>query len=475
MKLMRVRAAISRVPIKWKLTIGSAMLLFMLFAAYNVIQYFFVEKWMIDQEKLDIRESMDDILNYFLETETVLEESQFASVRDYLNKVNEKNQLIRVIDQTGKPLVVVSHAFMEQWIEPSPAYESELYITRHSGHSLMVIRSPITVFGFTGTVEIVKNRDDFDELSAAFVHVMLLCGLGAILLSGLGGGLLAWQLLKPLKSMAITIRNVKQKGLQERMQVHDNEDEISTLMRMFNRMMDQVELSFEQQSQFVEDASHELRTPIAIVEGHLAMLQRWGKDNPAVLEEGLAAAIEENQRLKGLVQELLVLTRVEQGSVDQDKQGASPDRVIQAILKKIAVVYPKVHFETILDGFTEVELGITEPHLEQLLLIVLDNAVKYSSDHGKVILRGSVSKNEACIDIIDYGIGIPQKDLQYVFNRFYRVDKARGGVQRGYGLGLAIAKRLVERYGGTLRIQSKESEGTTVSIAFPVIRSKGGV
>lgn len=469
---MKARLTWSSLPIKWKLTLLSSLLLFVLFSAYTTVQYWFVEQWMIKQEKTAVRQNMREILNYFLERELSFDEDDYPLIRNFLEKANEPNQLIRVLDEQGRPVVTVSNDVSEQWVEPTPMDNTELVGTRYSDHRLLVMRSPLTIFQFNGTIEIVKSMERFDKLIDAFFHVMIVCGAATVILSGLGGRLLARLLLKPLQAMADTIRNIKTKGLSERARVADNDDEMAQLMKMFNRMMDQVERSFRQQKQFVEDASHELRTPVAIIEGHLAMLQRWGKNDPAVLEESLQASAQELARLKGLIQELLALTRAEADALpEENAERTEPERSIRQIVKNAAVAYPHFRFELELDTLAGVCVAISQRHLEQIMLIVLDNAVKYSGESNIVRIAGKIENELVRLDVTDYGVGIAEADLPYVMDRFYRVDKARSGGQAGYGLGLAIANRLALRYGGTIDIRSKLGQGTTVSILLKLAQS----
>ncbi|MNH95264.1 Signal transduction histidine-protein kinase ArlS [compost metagenome] len=457
-----------QIPLKWKLTLGSTLLLVLLFAAYNMVQYIFVERWMIKQEEANTQEDMREILNYFLENEVSFEEAKFEPLRNFLEKINRRDQLIRVLNEKGEPILVVSDDIPEKWVEAKSVSRTELIGMKHTNDRLVIMRSPLTIFKFNGTVEIVKNIVNFEKLTQALFYVMVICGLGAVVISGLGGRLLAGQLLKPLQAMAETIRNIKQKGLHERMQTSNNQDEIATLMKMFNNMMDQVERSFQQQKQFVEDASHELRTPVAIMEGHLSLLKRWGKHDPAILEESLDASIEELTRLKILVQELLTLSRAEKLEQAHDSEVANPESMIRAIIKKMALLHPMFHIEAELEALKQVSLSISAQHLEQILLIVWDNAVKYSPQGQSIGVQAYVNEGVACIEITDRGVGIPSSDLPYVMDRFYRVDKVRSGQQGGHGLGLAIAKRLVELYKGTITLQSIEHEGTTVRISLPI-------
>ncbi|MFD0680664.1 MULTISPECIES: HAMP domain-containing sensor histidine kinase [unclassified Paenibacillus] len=465
--MKRLPLRFAQIPIKWKLTIWSTLLLVLLFAVYNIVQYAFVERWMIKQEEANTQQDMREILNYFLENEVSFKEGEFVQARNFLERMNRPDQLIRVLNEKGEPILTVSDDIPEQWVEAKAVSSKELVGIKHTNDRLVIMRSPLTIFKFNGTVEIIKNIVNFEKLTDALFYVMVLCGLGAVVISGLGGRLLAGQLLKPLQGMAETIRNIKQKGLHERMQLNNNKDEIATLMVMFNTMMDQVERSFQQQRQFVEDASHELRTPVAIVEGHLSLLQRWGKHDPAILEESLNASIQEVARLKMLVQELLALSRAEKLDPEYNSEVTDPEQAIRTIIKNMAVLHPTFDIQAELEALKSVVLAISPQHLEQILLIVLDNAVKYSEQHKIICVRATVNEEAALIEVIDSGIGIASSDMPYIMDRFYRADKARSGEQAGHGLGLAIAKRLVDIYNGTITLQSIEHEGTTVCISLP--------
>ncbi|MFC4597136.1 HAMP domain-containing sensor histidine kinase [Cohnella hongkongensis] len=460
------KRTLSRMPVKWKLTLWSAFLIFVLFIAYNTVQYVYVEKWMMAQEKKQARQNMNEILNGLLEQEAGFTEDELLRNRSYLDKKNRSGQLIRIVDQQGNKVIAVSDGIPEEWIAPEGRSETEIAVTRRAGHSLLVIRSPITIHSFKGTVEIVKNIDQFHRLTEAILRVFLFSGLGAVVLSGLAGGWLARQLLKPLQLMARTMRNVERNGLQERIAVPDKEDEISTLMKIFNEMMDQVERSFSRQSQFVEDASHELRTPIAIMDGHLSLLLSWGKHDPETLEESLNISYQELTRLKALVQDLLTLTRAEKDGGAAYEATPRADRVILDVVGQWEQLHPQYLFETRTAGFENREVVVSERHLEQLAMILLDNAVKYSEPGSSIRVTASVRDDVAVFEIADNGAGIPEKDLPFVTDRFYRVDKARSRKQGGTGLGLAIAKRLIERYNGHMTIQSREFEGTTVTFSF---------
>jgi two-component system sensor histidine kinase ArlS len=468
--MRKLRSLLSELPIQWKLIIWSSLLLCFLFTSYNVAQYYVINYWLMKQEEQTIQKNMDELQIYFAEKKADLNVSQIKDSQSFIDKVNQRNQMIRVLDNKGSPILTVTDQLPEDWIAPKYVTQTELISLWHITDHLIVIRSPLTSANFNGTIEIVENLEIMDKISDLHLLIMLIGGLGALILSGLGGTVLTRQLLKPIKTITATMHKIKTKGLHERVVILDNHDEISKLATMFNGMMDQLELAFQQQKQFVEDASHELRTPIAIMEGHLSLLNRWAKDDPVLLGESLQASLQELNRLKGLVQDLLELSRAESVIHIEKQEIVDPVQVITAIVKNMAMLHPDYVFDMKLIELTGIRLAVDPHHLEQILLIFLDNAVKYSGDSKEINILGSLNNKIAEIQIIDHGVGIPQTDLPFVFDRLYRVDKARSSGQAGHGLGLSIARRLIEGHGGTVYISSLEHEGTRVLISLPIYK-----
>jgi two-component system sensor histidine kinase ArlS len=454
-----------KLPIKWKLTIWSSALLCILFVSYNILQYVVMEKWSINYEKQNSKHQLIELEAFFKE-KSIRTPSELKSYAQYFATINEKNQLIRILDDKGKPVLIVSHSVPSSWVKPKRVVSLQYEITYHQQERLLILRSPMTTFA--GTIEIVRNMEMFDDFQEAFFFVMVATGIGAIILSFLGGAIIAKQLLVNVQAMTNTVKRIKKNGLNERVPVNDTNDELAQLGKLFNDLMDDLEQSFLQQKQFVEDASHELRTPLTIIKGHLTMLNRWGKNDPNVLNKSLQSSLKEVERLNQLVHELLELSRAESESPDTTET-VDVRMVIDQVIRNFENVYTDYKFRKIRSE--SLYINMVARHLEQVLVILLDNAVKYGQENQKEVHVSTYRmQNVAKIEVKDFGIGIPQEEIPYVFHRFYRVDKARSRKQGGNGLGLAIAKRLVEKYGGTISIESKEGQGTTVILTFPVVR-----
>lgn len=236
-------------------------------------------------------------------------------------------------------------------------------------------------------------------------------------------------------------------------------DELGKLGQTFNEMIQALREHDEKQKQFVADASHELRTPLTVIESYTSLLRRWGGDDPALREEALQAIHGETLRLKGLVQSLLRLAELEQ----LEREPLRPVEVVALMretAERISVTFKReLHVDA---GEERIVCQGEEDSLKQLFIIILDNACKYSGREVRVAL--SKEGGEAVILVKDEGIGIPETDLPFLFERFYRVDKVRSRSSGGTGLGLSIAKQIVQRHQGSIRIRSREGQGTEVEI-----------
>ncbi|WP_168123137.1 HAMP domain-containing histidine kinase [Paenibacillus sp. HB172176] len=463
--LNRLRA----LPFKWRITVWVTLWMCVFFMLYNSVQYLVLDRWILAQEEDSIKKSMDEIQVYYANSGA----KEISQGKSFLEKVNEKDEMIRIIDRDGNLVLIIGDEKMNSWVLPMRPASSKLRSLWHDQDHILVISRSIQAGDFEGTVEIVRNLENYEQLNHLLLLVMIIGGLCGIAISAFSGVLLGRQFVKPIGRLTIAIQNIKRRGLSQRVEFHNNGDELSQLSAMFNGMMDQLEEAFQQQHQFVEDASHELRTPIAILEGHLNLLKRWGKDDPAVLNESLHAALEELTRLKHLSQDLLAAS--ESNAVSQEWNQADLSPLVIKIVDDFSLLHPEFAYDVDTQSLSRVKLAITEHHLKQILTIVIDNAIKYSRDKKHIRVTGTavppenhkhVQDHMYRVEIIDYGPGIPEEHLPHVFDRFYRADKARSRAIGGSGLGLAIAKKLVQKYEGTIRLSSSE-QGTIAIIELP--------
>ncbi|MBB6669487.1 sensor histidine kinase [Cohnella nanjingensis] len=453
-------------PVKYKLAVWTSGLILLLFIGYSLIQYNAVTQWMIDAQKDSMRRTAAEVAGYFAEQEEPMDTDGLNESRRFMERFVQANQMFRLLDANGRMLMSLSNTLPADWVPAQTTSKESIVSVSHGQDRLLVLRAPIASAAFTGTLELANNLENVDTMKDRLKRLMFTLGAAGIFISALGGFIVAWQLLRPLNRMATAMNAIQQKGLSERVAYRDNGDEISRLSAIFNQMMNELERSFNRQRQFVEDASHEFRTPIAIIEGHLKLLDRWGKNDPDVREESIAAALQETVRLRKLADQLLNLSGESELEPPNDVESIDPSAVLLALAQNYRMLRPGFMIETELEEGLRMRI---DPHaLEQILIILTDNAIRYSEQIQHVRYRLHSHGHDVHILVEDRGNGIPQEDIPFVFERFYRVDKARGRKKGGAGLGLAIAKRLTEAYGGTIRLDSRIDAGTTVTLIFPL-------
>jgi signal transduction histidine kinase len=321
-----------------------------------------------------------------------------------------------------------------------------------------------------GYVQIINSLESYHQLSDSILLAILVTGAIALVFSAVFGYFIARKFLQPIRELTSAMNSIrKDPESDERIDVGDGNDELTELANAYNSMLDRMQQNIDNQKQFVEDVSHELRTPVAVVEGHLKLLDRWGKDDPQILDESIQASVQEIGRMKSLVQEMLDLSRAEQVDIHYKDEKTDVREMVDVTYTNFKLVHPEFTFLLDVDIRGQVFVNMYRNHLEQVLIILLDNAVKYSTDRTEVHLSLSVDGPNVQIAVQDYGEGMTEEDTEKIFNRFYRVDKARSRHKGGNGLGLSIAKQLIEGYGGKIWAESVLNHGSIFRIVLPVL------
>ncbi|WP_190287515.1 sensor histidine kinase [Paenibacillus darwinianus] len=442
----------------------SSFLIVLLFLGYTMVQYAVITEWILREQETSLNRTVKEVNGYIRQQDTINAEAIRAS-EPFLQQVIQQNQFIRIIDGKEQTVLFVSRSVPDSWIPPRSVRSNTTENFRRGDDHLLVARSPLQAAGFSGTVEVASNLETVDQLQNRLKMLVVVCLSVGIVISAAGGIFLARQMVGPIKRMAATMNKIKLRGVHERVASVGNGDEISRLAVIFNEMMDELEKSFHQQRAFIENASHELRTPVAIIEGHLRLLHRWGKSDPRLLQESLDAAMQETHRLKELVDQLLDLSRLTDQRIPADERQVNLSAVLDSLIRNYRVLHPEASFNRQVPETMSVYMNPL--HLEQILIILTDNAIRYSGIDKIVTYTGRLDNGHAEIAVRDNGEGIPSEDIPYLFQRFYRVDKARTRSLGGNGLGLSIAKGLAEAYEGDIAIESTLGVGTTVRIRIP--------
>jgi len=311
-----------------------------------------------------------------------------------------------------------------------------------------------------------KNITKENEYWGIFSLIIFLVNIISLIVNLVIGSKASKKMLLPIKDMTKTTEAISISALETRLNVSTSHDELKDLAQTINKMLDGIQTSYEQQNQFVSDASHELRTPIAVIQGYANMLYRWGKDDKEVLEESITAIRGEAEDMQLLVEKLLFLARSDKNTQKIQKEYFHINELVDEIIKETKLI----------DAFHEIKTDLNEKAsiyadkklLKQALRVFIDNSIKYNPKGGTIILNSYIKKKNLMIEIIDTGIGITKEELPFIFNRFYRCDKSRAKESGGTGLGLSIAKWIIGKHNGSIVVESRPEIGTTIKIGLPI-------
>lgn len=241
--------------------------------------------------------------------------------------------------------------------------------------------------------------------------------------------------------------------------------ELAGLETAVNKLMSRMRDSYRQQARFVSDASHELRTPIAVIKGYADLLDRWGKTDEKILEESIQAIKDESENMQHLVEQLLFLARGDSGRTPLNITDFDMSDMMKEVYEE-SVMIDGVHSYIFEDGGAIPVRGDISL-IKQAARILIENSSKYTPEGGEIVLRSLVADGHPAFSVQDSGIGISENDIQHIFERFYRADDSRSKQTGGSGLGLAIAKWIVERHGGRFEIISRKDIGTRITVVLP--------
>ena len=255
---------------------------------------------------------------------------------------------------------------------------------------------------------------------------------------------------------------------EENMSVRTGDKELESIEIALNNLLYRMKESQKQQARFVSDASHELRTPISVVQGYVNMLDRWGKEDPAILEEAIEALKHESDHMKELIEQLLFLARGDSGRNTLNKTDIDMNELMKEVWEESEMIDDKhtYVFDESNGGFGAYMTGDVAM-VKQSVRIFVQNAAKYSNEGDTIKLGVRLSDDSVSYIVQDEGIGMQEEDVSHIFERFYRSDKARNGETGGSGLGLSIAKWIIDAHEGRIEVLSRPDIGTRFTVTFP--------
>ena len=288
-----------------------------------------------------------------------------------------------------------------------------------------------------------------------------------LILAALFARFMARRALKPISRIIDTAREIGQgQELSKRIPVLKIKDELGQLALTFNEMMNRLENSFAQMRQFSSDASHELRTPLTVLKGQNELILSKQR-KPEEYQEVISSNLEEINYMSKVLEDLFVLSKSDENQVNLDYKPVDLRALVEEVFKHAEILAEEKNIKIIIAFLEPIEIKGDEVRLRQMVWNVLQNGIKYTQQGGELKISLQNEGDFALLTIQDTGIGIPEEDLPLIFNRFYRVDKARTRDEGGSGLGLSICRQIAEAHKGKIEVESKLGVGTRFKIRLP--------
>lgn len=421
-----------------------------------IFQFLIIRAWIFDYEKENVNVIRGQIESFF--------DYDNLDYRRYLETFDLMDVDL-VIYNSNKEILFLTDSVPKFILESNLPYETNIKLIKKDRKERVILSGPIYIQEQEYYIYLEKEIEIYRDFLEEMIPIMIVIVVAVVFISMIAGMFVSRKFIKKLKSLKFTMEKVKEKGISNRVKIVNKNDEFEKIGVVFNSMMDQVEESFNLQKQFVQDASHELRTPLTILKGHLQMLSRWGKNDKDTLDKSLKITLDEIERLIKLVNDLLILSKVEnQLKLEEHSECINVNEVIEEVIYGFDVVKEDVEF--VFNSTQVVNIRMLREHLKQLIIIFVDNAIKYCDKDKKIIEIKVYENNKGIfISVKDNGIGIREEEISKVTDKFYRVDKSRK-YNNSFGIGLSIASQLVKLYGGKIKINSEFGISTEVIVFF---------
>jgi two-component system OmpR family sensor kinase len=471
------------VPIRWRLTVFNALVIGGILLALGCALYFLLRETLLSSVADTARKGADVAATEIDRGEGLDEEDGRLELDGGLERGLTHDGVFIVV-RNGRGNIITKTVNLpnnwevhdELWSRViktgKPAYDTVTFGEEGPSYVYAVPVSPPDQPA--RIVEAGKSYEPAQE-SVDKMAIVLACGVtAAFLLSVVGAYLLARKALSPVSAVVAAAHRITEGDRSKRLPVVHPNDEIGDLAATINGMLSHLEKTLarleetlDRQRRFVADASHELRTPLTSIHGYAQVLEEWALRDPQIGPESVAAIKRESERMKGLVENLLELARGDEGMKLHLKDNDLTEVVEEAAESARAAVNGKVLIERPTPQ-QRVSAVFDRERLRQALSILLDNAVKYTPEGGRVTMRIVEEDGSVGVEVSDTGIGIPEDQIPHVFERFYRAEEARS--TEGLGLGLSIARQIAEDHRGSIEVRSKPGEGSTFIMRIP--RSK---
>jgi two-component system, OmpR family, sensor kinase len=466
----------SDLPIRWRLSIlyGGILSLILVVFSTGVYMYFISSL----QRSVDTKlKSIADVISSSMTD--VQSQSMVGNMEQYLTNVfgrRPKGKLVQIMDSSGRVRAnsndIEAENFQTSYSTLERAAAGEVvYETIEKAHPrIRVVTLPVMDKGKTKSTSFVQvgtSLEDLDE-SMKRLLIILIFGIFTAVSFTIGVGYyMAKKALKPVDKIRRAAVKITFRNLDEYIDIGSRKDELGKLAETFNDMISRLRDAFQRINQFSIDVSHELKTPLTILKGGTEVALRKER-NSAEYQSLLVSHLEEIDRMSSIIDDLLLLSKADTGKIQLNIEDVSLRDLVVEVYMEMQLFAEKKNVELLLGDVVDTKIKGDELKLRRMLWNIVDNGIKYTHTGGKVEVSSAYDDGFVRIDVKDTGTGIAQEDLKFVFDRFYRADRARTR-ENGTGLGLSISKWITEAHKGTINVESKLSSGSLFSIRLPII------
>jgi len=375
--------------------------------------------------------------------------------------------LLEVRDQAGV-LIYRSPRLRGNSIQIGNSETLRIKALRAGGLSLRAASQRLTVNAHTYTISVAEPMHQFRESMEQFQTALLVSAPLALILASLAGFWMSQRALAPVDRITGEARSISIGNLARRLPVPPAKDEIQRLAVTLNEMLDRIDAAVKRIVQFTADASHELRAPLTLIHTAAEFSLRRERTREELLD-AIQKIRQESARTSRLVDDLLLLARADSGT-DRIQLTLTDLAELAGHAAEQAAILAEPRHIAVCTEIVPAAVVVLADHeaLSRLLLILLDNAVKYTNEGGRVTLQLRVTDGYAEVTVADTGVGIAPADLAHIYDRFWRSDQVRSRGTSGAGLGLSIARWIVERHGGEIRIASDPGKGSQAVVRLPL-------
>jgi two-component system, OmpR family, sensor kinase len=466
--------------IRFRMALWYAVLLAGALVLFGAASYVGLERYLqksLDESLVKQARSIGDVL--------IVNINQ--SGEDYVNnEITEhyspeiNGRFIRVTRADGKQ-IFISGLPKDGTFDPARVPPPQLPVLRafshevemSDGHELLLHALPYE--SRDGARFLIEVAAPYNQIESVLRGLLLTFGLGLPLIVALaisGGYVLMRRALRPVDEIRQKAAQITSRNLSERLPVVHTGDELERLATDLNRMIERLEESFQQINRFSADASHELRTPLTVLQGELESIARNSSNLPAEIRDTIGSALEETHRLTKIVENLLAISRLEAGDARKQRERLDFAELARNTADQMRLLAEEKHIHLDCNGAEAVEVDADPARLKQVVVNLLDNAIKYTPESGRVSISVMKQDGRAVFEIADTGIGISPDDLPHIFDRFYRADKARSRQMGGTGLGLSIVRSICLAHEGQVKVESIEGRGSVFHIQLPLAKDK---